>query len=174
MKYEAYTDGSSRGNPGPAGWGSIIMSDTKVREYNGVSERATNNQMEIFGVLYAMNFGIANLNKDTESDEIEIFSDSEYTVKGCTTWVHGWVKNNWKNSQKKEVLNRDLWENIWKAMNDLKYKNIKFKVTHIRGHNGHIYNERADIICTSAALKNECELFSGLKKDYDKFIESKK
>jgi ribonuclease HI len=174
MKYIAYTDGSSRGNPGPAGWGCIIMNEGKVREYNGAAKVATNNQMEIMGVLYAMNFTLTNLNKESiDTDSIEIFSDSQYVVKGCTEWVHGWVRNNWKTSQKKDVLNVELWKNIWQVMNDMKYKKIEFKVTHVRGHNGNIYNERADVICTSAALNENEELFSGSKDEYEKFLDKK-
>jgi ribonuclease HI len=126
MKYEAYTDGSSRGNPGPAGWSCIVMSENKVREYAGGVNLGTNNQMEVYGVLFAMQFALANLNKNSiDTDEIHIWSDSEYTVKGCNQWLKGWVKNNWKNSQKKEVLNLNLWKSVNQAISDLEFKNIK-------------------------------------------------
>ena len=109
MKYYAYTDGSSRGNPGPSGWSALIMNDDKVREYSGAAQKATNNQMEICGVLYALNFSILNLNKlDGDQDEIEISSDSQYTVKGCNEWVYNWSKNNWKTSQKKRSAQQRL------------------------------------------------------------------
>lgn len=174
MKYVAYTDGSSRGNPGAAGWATIVMNEYKVKEYNGRFDKATNNQMEIYSVLFALNFALQNLNKDNQNnDEIEIHSDSEYTVKGCNEWIYGWVKNNWKNSQKKEVLNRDLWEKIFKAMSDLKYKHIKFSILHVRGHSGHLYNERADRLCTAAALKDHVDLYDGDVSEYKDFINKK-
>ena len=173
MKYFAYTDGSSRGNPGHSGWSAILMSSDTVIEYKGHFERATNNQMEMYGVLYALNFALANLNReDTDRDIIEISSDSQYVVKGCNEWVYNWVKNNWKTSQKKEVLNRDLWENIYKSLSDLGYKKIEYKILHIKGHNGHIYNERADKLCTAAATKEEIKIYSGPKSQYDDFLKS--
>lgn len=171
MIYTVYTDGSSRGNPGNAGWATIIMNQNKVREYSGFFERATNNQMEISAVLFALNFALKNLNKnDTDEDVINIFSDSEYTVKGCNEWVRGWSKKNWKNSQKKEVLNKDLWQKVLETMSQIEYKNIKFTINHVRGHNGHKYNERADRLCTAAATKEEIKVFSGDFEDYDDFI----
>ena len=173
MKYYAYTDGSSRGNPGPSGWAAVIMNDEKVREYNGYFEKATNNQMEIYGVLYALNFALSNLNKnDGDADSIEICSDSQYTVKGCNEWVYSWVKNNWKTSQKKDVLNKDLWEKIWKSINDLKYKKIVFNIIHVKGHSGHVYNERADKLCTAAATKENINIYAGSKDDYQDFLKS--
>jgi len=173
MKYLAYTDGSSRGNPGPSGWATIVMNSEKVREYSGFSERSTNNQMEMYAVLYAMNFALLNLNKeDIDLDQIEIYSDSQYVVKGCNEWIFGWVKNNWKNSQKKEVLNKDLWLQLWKAINDLKYKNIEYKIIHVKGHNGHIYNERADKLCTAAATKEEVIFYAGARDQYEDFLKS--
>ncbi len=171
MKYFAYTDGSSRGNPGAAGWATIIMNSEKVREYNGHNKLATNNQMEIYAVLFAMSFATQNLNTESSSDdEIEIYSDSLYVVKGVNEWVYSWTKNNWKNSQKKEVLNKDLWQKMWGLMNDLVYKNIKYKVIHIKGHAGHKYNERADLLCTSAALEDDIVLYNGKREDYDDYV----
>lgn len=163
MKYFIYTDGSSRGNPGAAGWAAVIMDEINVREYNGRFENATNNQMEIYAVLFSLTFILANLN---ENDSVEIWSDSEYTVKGCNDWVFNWSKNNWKNSQKKEVLNKDLWQTILKTISDLKYKNINFSIKHLRGHQGHIYNERADVLCVAAALEQDIELYKGNMTDY--------
>ena len=173
MKYYAYTDGSSRGNPGPSGWATIVMNDDKVREYNGYFEKATNNQMEMYGVLYALNFALSNLNKkDTDEDSIEIGSDSQYVVKGCNEWVYGWVKNKWINSQKKEVMNKDMWQDIWKAINDMKFKKIDFKIVHVKGHNGHIHNERADKLCTAASTKEKIDFYNGDRQGYDDFIKN--
>ncbi len=175
MKYAAYTDGSSRGNPGRAGWACIIMNDETVREQAGRNDLATNNQMEILGVLYALNFATLNLNKNESdvvsgSDSMEIFSDSKYVVTGCNEWIYNWVRNNWKTAAKKEVINKNLWQEVWSKLTELKEKNIKLKVTHIYGHSGHMYNERADTLCTNAALKAELNFYQGKRDEYEEFV----
>lgn len=166
MKYICYTDGSSRGNPGAGGWGCIIMSETTVTEHNGRADVATNNQMEMQGLIHALKFAISC----GDNDEVEIHSDSQYCVKGYNEWLAGWQRNNWKNSQKKPVLNKDLWQEIVDLKNTIIEKGIKMKVVHVYGHSGHIYNERADILCTSAALKEPVELFNGSINDYKQHI----
>lgn len=167
MKYVCYTDGSSRGNPGLAGWASVIMSPKTVTEYNGHSKLATNNQMELMGVINVFK----NLS-DTcvEGDEIDIYSDSQYVVKGCNDWLKSWVKNNWKNSQKKDVINKDMWQEIQNLKDIFLNKKISVKLIHVYGHKGHKYNERADLLCTSAALGEKISMYNGDFVGYEKFI----
>src|SRR3989344_1553982 len=108
-KFTIYTDGASRGNPGPGGWASIIFSENKggqgsqVKEIGEREERTTNNRMEIMAA-------IGGLKKLPEGAEAEIYTDSEYLLKGITKWIFNWQKNNWRTKDKRVVLNQDLWE----------------------------------------------------------------
>ena len=167
MKYQCYTDGSSRGNPGSGGWASIIMSEVSVAEFNGHKKIATNNQMEMMGVINVFK----NLLEEVKiGDTIEIYSDSQYVVKGCNDWMKGWIKNNWKNSQKKEVINKELWQEINAFKEKFSQKKVIVKLIHVYGHKGHKYNERADQLCTGAALGNNVSLYSGAIDGYEAFL----
>ncbi len=138
-----YCDGSSLGNPGPGGWGVFAM-DTeknKVWEFGGGEKTATNNQMELQAAIFAL-----RLISKSDSKKFEMRLDSKYVIQGSTLWVQNWVKNNWKNSQKKEVLNKEKWQEILKLLAEIKNKNIKIKWTHVFGHTGETGNERVDEI----------------------------
>ncbi|MCL5061812.1 MAG: ribonuclease HI [Nitrospirae bacterium] len=138
---EIYTDGACSGNPGIGGFGAILRSGGKEKEISGYDEMTTNNRMELLAVISALEA----LKKPCR---VTITTDSNYVVKGMTEWIHGWIKNNWKNSQKKDVLNRDLWERLLKASSrhDVNWVWIK-------GHNGHIENERCDALAREAIKK---------------------
>ncbi|MBA4319012.1 MAG: ribonuclease HI, partial [Flavobacterium sp.] len=99
-----FSDGSSRGNPGPGGWGAIISRKGKVIELGGGDKHTTNNRMELLAVINALGSPASQLS------EIILNTDSSYVINGITKWVYGWQKNSWINSQKEEVANRDLWE----------------------------------------------------------------
>jgi ribonuclease HI len=171
MKYIAYTDGSSRGNPGPAGWSAIIMNDDHVREYNGHEPLATNNQMELMGVVFVLKFILTHVTeKGSGESAVIIFSDSKYVVDGATSWIYSWVRNNWKSSTKKDVLNKEIWMEMWSSISSLKLAGVTIKFEHVRGHNGNIYNERADQLCTSSALKIDCEKYNSKRLGYDEYI----
>ena len=167
MKYEIYTDGSSRGNPGRAGWGCIVMSEKKVREYSGGLKLATNNQMEMYAVEHAM-YLINAIGQ--RGDKIIIHSDSQYTIKGLTEWILGWEKNGWKNSQKKEVINIEAWKRMLSLKRQIKNKDIEMVLKYIKAHNGHKYNDRVDLIATSAALTEALDIYDGSIEGYDKAI----
>jgi ribonuclease HI len=137
-----YTDGAARGNPGPAGWGVVIIDGKKIFEMGGVSKHATNNQMELTGPIEALK----HLKKDKINTPLEIFSDSKYVILGITEWVFNWQKNNWRNAAKKPVLNKELWEELYKFS-----QQFKIKWTYVEGHMSHKYNERADEIATNFA-----------------------
>lgn len=138
---EIYTDGACSGNPGVGGFGAILRSGEKVREISGCVGMTTNNRMEMLGVISALEA----LKKPCK---VRVTTDSNYVVKGVSEWVHGWKKNNWRNSQKKEVLNRDLWERLLKAA-----ESHEVEWVWIKGHDGHRENERCDAIARDAIKK---------------------
>ena len=144
-----YTDGAARGNPGPAGWATILIFGKKVFEIGGANKHATNNQMELTGPIEALKY----LKKMGISTPIEIFSDSKYVILGITEWIFNWQKNNWRNAAKKPVLNKELWEELYKLS-----RGFKIKWIYVEGHTGNKWNERADEIATSFADENEIKL----------------
>ena len=144
-----YTDGAARGNPGPAGWGTILIDRKKILEMGGASKHATNNQMELIAPIETLKY----LKKIKTKIPVEIFSDSKYVVLGITEWIFNWQKKNWKNAAKKPVLNKELWQELYKLSQQFKIKWI-----YVEGHNGDKYNERADEIATSFADSNRIEL----------------
>ncbi len=149
-----FTDGSSRGNPGPGGYGAIIVSNDNVLEIGGRDDSTTNNRMELTAVIEA-------LESILKENEINIYTDSAYVVSGITRWVKGWQRNNWRTSGKEEVLNRDLWQRLL----DLTFKKIiNWKL--IKGHSGTEANERCDEIATSFADNNTPLLYNGPKNEY--------
>jgi len=133
----AYTDGACSGNPGPGGWGAILMArdgDTvlKERELNGGAALTTNNQMELMAAISA-------LEALERASAVTVVTDSSYVKDGITTWIHGWKKRGWKTAGKKPVKNEDLWKRLDAAQ-------ARHNVTWewVKGHAGHPENERAD------------------------------
>jgi|SRR5581483_11179372 len=149
-----FTDGAARGNPGPGGWGAIILSEDKVAELGGGEEHTTNNRMELMAV-------IAALESVPDIREMTIYTDSSYVVSGITRWVQGWQKNKWKTSKKEEVINRDLWERLLIAA---AHRIIDWQL--IRGHAGTPANERCDRIATAFADGKKPVLYSGSRGRY--------
>ena len=139
-----YTDGAAKGNPGRAGWGAVFIIYNKVFEIGGRVDHATNNQMELTAPIEALKYLRYKMPKD--GCDLEIISDSKYVILGITEWIFNWQKNNWRNAAKKPVLNKELWEKLYKLTQELKPK-----WTYVKGHNGDKYNERADEIATSFA-----------------------
>ncbi len=154
-KVVVYTDGAAKGNPGRAGWAAVILlsqnsGEPRALEIGGSVDHATNNQMELTAPIEALKH---IKNKFTNHKNIEIFSDSKYVILGITEWIHGWNKNNWRNANRKPVLNRELWEELHKLAQEL-----KLKWTYVKGHNENKYNDRADLIATSFAEGEPVEL----------------
>ena len=114
-----YTDGAAKGNPGPAGWGAIFFVGKKVFEIGGREKHATNNQMELTAPIEALKYVKTHLRHGVN---VEIVSDSKYAILGITEWIFNWQKNNWRNAAKKPVLNRELWEELYKLTEELKPK----------------------------------------------------
>jgi len=129
---EIFTDGACSGNPGVGGFGAILRNGKKEKEVSGAEGLTTNNRMELMSVIRA----IETLKMPCR---VKITTDSSYVVKGMTEWIRDWVKKGWKNSQKKDVLNRDLWERLLKAA-----EQHEIEWCWVRGHNGHTENERCD------------------------------
>lgn len=154
MTTTIFTDGSARGNPGPGGWGAIILNPDTALELGGREDHTTNNRMELMAVISA-------LEASPNDRDITIFIDSAYVVNGITRWVNGWMKNNWKTSTKEDVVNRDLWERLVEAV---AHKVIDWKL--IKGHSGTPGNERCDVIATSFADNNPVLLYNGSRSRY--------
>ena len=151
-----YTDGASRGNPGPGGWGAIIIAPHKVIELGGREDHTTNNRMELTAAIKALEFA------GKLSDEpIELHTDSEYVMKGVTLWAPSWQKRGWKTASKKPVLNQDLWLPLIKAAEG---KTIDWR--YVEGHSGHALNDRCDEIATSLADDIATALYNGPRDSY--------
>ena len=149
-----FTDGAARGNPGPGGWGAIVLTDDTATELGGREDHTTNNRMELSAV-------ISSLEHASSGEEITLYTDSAYVLNGSTRWVKGWAKNNWKTSTKDDVVNKDLWEKMIEVMS---HKVIDWKL--IKGHSGTAGNERCDVIATSFADKAPVVLYNGSRERY--------
>jgi len=146
---EIYTDGSSLGNPGPGGWGVVVVSDNKIiKELGGFEKETTNNRMELKAVIEIIRYVAENYKKN----QITIFADSTYVLLGITSWVFNWEKNGWRTANKKPVLNQDLWEELIGLVRSYGHSINWQKV---KGHAGDVYNERADEIATTCAAKQK-------------------
>lgn len=149
-----YTDGSSRGNPGPGGWGAIIISEAKVIEHGGRENMTTNNRMELTSAIEALKVA-------DSASSIILYSDSQYVIKGITEWIHSWQIKGWRNSQKKTVLNRDLWEKLLEAS-----ENKKIQWKYVKGHADTAGNVRCDEIATMFADGENIKLYNGSREKY--------
>ena len=129
-----YTDGACRGNPGPGGWGALIKFDTAEKEIFGGQNNTTNNQMELSAAIE----GLSILK---EPCDVELFTDSKYVMDGITQWIQNWKKNNWKTSAKKEVKNKELWQQLDQLMS---YHQVQWHW--VKGHSGDPGNETADLL----------------------------
>jgi ribonuclease HI len=168
MKLTIYTDGSSRGNPGPGGWAAIIITDTEVIELGGAEQHTTNNRMELLGAIK----GLREVGPHMHIEALEVFTDSEYVKKGMSVWITGWIAKGWKTSTKKPVLNQDLWEDLHAEEKRLKDAGVKVTWTYVKAHVGIALNERADTIATSCAdsvvenTASNLQLYRGPKSEY--------
>ena len=146
MKVSIYTDGSARGNPdGPGGYGTVLQyvdakGELHEKELSAGYKKTTNNRMELMAVIV----GLEALNRPCQ---VELYSDSKYVIDAFEkNWVDSWLKNGWKNSQKKPVKNIDLWKRLLEAKSK---HQVHFNW--VKGHAGHPENERCDKLATSAA-----------------------
>ena len=131
---EIYTDGACRGNPGPGGWGVLLRSNGHEKELCGGALDTTNNQMELLAAIKA-------LESLKEPCQVELFTDSNYVKQGITEWIINWKKNGFKNSKKKPVVNAEFWVRL-----DTIASQHKVNWQWVKGHAGHIENEKADAL----------------------------
>lgn len=129
-----YTDGACSGNPGPGGWGALLIYGKTEKEMFGGEKDTTNNRMEMMAAIKAL-----ESLKPHYNGEIELWTDSKYLKDGITTWIHGWKKRGWKKANKKPVLNVDLWKRL-----DAVVEGKLINWLWVKGHAGHPGNERAD------------------------------
>lgn len=158
-----YTDGSSRGNPGPGGWGAIVATHDTVVELGAGDAHTTNNKMELSAAVESLEY-VRDLGN---AYSINMHVDSQYVINGITKWVAGWERNGWINSKKEEVLNRDLWEPLVGVVADLQMSGCKISWYYTPGHAGIEGNDRADIIATMFADGDTVELFNGARNVYE-------
>ena len=129
---DIFTDGACKGNPGVGGWGALLRTKGKEREMYGGEAHTTNNRMELMGA-------IAALEVLSRPCHIRLHTDSKYVQQGISEWVHAWKQRGWKTSSKQPVKNEDLWRRLDEAVSRHKIEWIW-----VKGHAGHIENERAD------------------------------
>ena len=154
MPIIVFTDGAAKGNPGPGGWGAIVVTpDQHVTELGGGSPHTTNNKMELGGAIAALQH-VGN-----QPGPVAIYTDSTYVIQGITQWVWGWRKRGWKTSQGGDVLNRDLWEQLSSLVGARPSGDVQWHW--VRGHVGTPGNERADEISVAFALQEPADLYVG-------------
>lgn len=139
LTFFAYTDGACSGNPGPGGWGALLIARDgetvlKERELSGGEADTTNNRMELLAAIHALE-GLSR------PSVITVVTDSAYVKNGVTGWIHGWKRNGWKTADKKPVKNADLWQRL-----DAAQVRHQVEWQWIKGHAGHEENERADAL----------------------------
>ncbi len=143
-KVTIYTDGACSGNPGPGGWGCILLYKNNKRVLSGFDVETTNNRMELTAAVKA-------LQALKEPCDVELFSDSSYLCNGFNNgWIYSWIKNSWKNSQKKDVSNRDLWVMLYDLSKIHKISWIK-----VKGHSDNELNNECDKLATNEIKNNK-------------------
>jgi ribonuclease HI len=138
-KVKLITDGACSGNPGPGGWAAVLRYNEHKKELFGSSPHTTNNRMELTAA-------VEGLRALKEPCDVEVVTDSEYVKNGITTWIHNWKRRNWQTSEKKPVVNKDLWQEL-----DDEASRHKVNWTWTKGHASHADNNRADELATRAA-----------------------
>ena len=136
---EIFTDGACSGNPGPRGWGVLILENGEERELFGGEPETTNNRMELSAAIEA-------LKALPENSVLDLYTDSQYVKNGINDWINNWKRNGWKTAAKKPVKNKDLWIAL-----DEQIGNHKVSWHWVKGHSGHPGNERADALARKGA-----------------------
>lgn len=133
-----WTDGACSGNPGPGGWGAILMAKGAQREISGAEAQTTNNRMELMAAIE----GLKALKR---ASKVRLFTDSRYVMDGATKWIHGWKRNGWKTADRKAVKNEDLWRAL-----DHAAQRHQISWNWVQGHSGDAMNDRADALARQA------------------------
>ncbi|MBV9120041.1 MAG: ribonuclease HI [Chloroflexi bacterium] len=146
-EYAVYTDGACSGNPGPGGWGAIVVDPGGRRqEFSGYEPSTTNNRMELMAVLQ----GLSHVPTDSSA---LVVSDSQYVINGACKWLLGWKRKGWRTASGGNVLNRDLWESI-----DAEKERLTLRWEWVRGHREHVENNRADYLAVNAIKAAQSKL----------------
>ncbi len=135
-----YTDGGCSGNPGPGGWGAVIIEGTNETRISGGEHETTNNRMELTAAIEGLSFAQKNFGPDRE---VYVYSDSQYVKNGITSWIKSWKLKGWKTASRQPVKNQDLWmalDSVYSTFTNLKWNWVK-------GHAGIKYNEICDSLC---------------------------
>ncbi len=135
---EIFTDGACRGNPGPGGWAALLRHGERERLLSGAEPITTNNRMEVMAAIE----GLAALKRSTR---VRLTTDSEYLRQGVTSWMKRWKSNGWKTASRQPVKNKDLWQRL-----DAIVANHEIEWHWVRGHSGHVENERVDTAANAA------------------------
>ena len=134
-----YTDGSCKGNPGPGGWGALLVWGDHEKELFGGEPATTNNRMELIAVIRA-------LESLKRGCEIDLYTDSQYVKNGIQSWIHGWKRNGWKTADRKPVKNAELWREL-----EAVAARHRVRWHWVRGHSEHPGNDRADLLANRGA-----------------------
>ena len=136
---EIFTDGACKGNPGPGGWGALLLAGKHRKELFGGEPETTNNRMELLAAIRA-------LEALKKPSRVKLFTDSQYVKNGIQSWIYNWKKNGWKTSAKKAVKNADLWQRLDELVvqHEVEWRWVK-------GHAGHPGNEKADELANRGA-----------------------
>lgn len=136
---EIHTDGACSGNPGPGGWGALLLAGGTEKEISGGEALTTNNRMELMAPICALE----SLKRPCR---VDLFTDSQYVQKGMTEWLPGWIRKGWRNAKGEPVKNQDLWQRLQAAS-----ERHQVAWHWVKGHAGHVYNERVDALARRAA-----------------------
>ncbi len=142
VRVQIFTDGACSGNPGPGGWGAILVHGATEKELSGGETPTTNNRMELMAA-------IAALEALKRSVPVDLYTDSRYVMDGITKWIESWKKRGWKTAAKEPVKNEDLWRRL-----DAARAGHAVTWHWVRGHDGHVMNERADALARSAIRRS--------------------
>lgn len=142
-----YTDGGCSGNPGPGGWGIVVIFNGEARQLSGGEKNTTNNRMELTAAINALS--IVKNTPDFKNHKITVNIDSQYVKNGITVWIKGWKLKGWKTADKKPVKNQDLWIQLDELNSAL---NVSWNW--VKGHAGIEYNEICDQLCQKEIARN--------------------
>lgn len=143
-----YTDGGCSGNPGPGGWGVVVIYNGEARELSGGEKNTTNNRMELTAAINALS--VVKNTPEFKNLPVTVNIDSQYVKNGITVWIKNWKLKNWRTSDKKPVKNQDLW-----ILLDELNSSLNVKWNWVKGHAGIQYNEICDGLCQKEIAKNK-------------------